>query len=97
MPEGITHYFEYKKDPTYKNTFNYYIKRKGNDKGFIKVSIRISDKDPKHAWIKTIFITYKLKWVLNFKKFDIITMSEVENQCATTTHLFGDGCSDPEC
>ena len=61
IPEGIKHYFDYKKDPTYKNTYNYYIKRGGNDKGLIKVSIRISDHDPKRAWIKTIFITYKIK------------------------------------
>lgn len=61
VPEGIVHYFAYKKDPVYKNTFNYYIKRKGMDKGFIKVSIRISENDPHHAWIKTIFIAYKIK------------------------------------
>ena len=61
VPEGIKNYFAYKKDPVYKNTFNYYIKRKGIDKGFIKVSIRISDNDPHYAWVKTIFISYKIK------------------------------------
>ena len=61
VPEGIKNYFDYKKDLVYKNTFNYYLRRKGEDKGFIKVSVRISDDDPKHAWIKTIFITYKIK------------------------------------
>ena len=61
VPEGINNYFAYKKDPVYKNTFNYYIARKGKDKGFVKVSVRISDNDPKHAWIKTIFIAYKIK------------------------------------
>ena len=61
IPDGITNYFEYKKDPTYKNTYNYYLKRKGEDKGFVKVSIRISDNDPTYAWIKTVFITYKIK------------------------------------
>ena len=61
VPNGINNYFDYKKDPVYKNTYNYYISRKGKDKGFIKVSIRISDNDPKYAWIKTIFITYNLK------------------------------------
>ena len=61
VPKGITNYFDYKKDPIYKNTFNYYIKRGGKDKGFIKVSVRISDKDSKYAWIKTVFITYKIK------------------------------------
>lgn len=61
VPRGIETYFDYKKDPVYKNTFNYYIKRGGTDKGFIKVSIRKSDIDNTKAWIKTIFITYKLK------------------------------------
>ncbi len=61
IPKGIEHYFEYKKDPIYKNTYNYYIKRGGIDKGFIKVSIRISDDNPTHAWIKTVYITYKIK------------------------------------
>ena len=61
IPEGITKYFTYRKDPIYKNTYNYYIVRKGDDKGFIKVSIRIDDFDSSKAWIKTIFITYHIK------------------------------------
>lgn len=61
VPKGIKNYFAYKKDPIYPNTYNYYIDRKGKDKGFIKVSIRISDVDPVYAWVKTIFITYHIK------------------------------------
>ena len=61
VPEGITNYFDYKKDSVYKNTFNYYIKRNENDKGLIKVSIRIDDYNPKTAWIKTIYVTYDFK------------------------------------
>lgn len=61
IPEGIKHYFEYKKDPVYKNTFSYYFKRKGRDKGIIKMSIQIDNNDNKRAWIKTIFITYVIK------------------------------------
>ena len=61
VPEGIKNYFVYRKDPVYKNTWNYYIKRGGQDKGFIKVSVRVDDNDPKHAWVKTIFVTYKIK------------------------------------
>ena len=61
IPQGIKNYFAYKKDPTYKNTYNYYIVRKGIDKGFIKVSIRIDDNNPLRAWVKTIYITYKIK------------------------------------
>ena len=61
VPQGINNYFEYRKDPVYKNTYNYYIPRAGMDKGFIKVSIRICDSDNTYAWIKTIYITYKIK------------------------------------
>ena len=61
VPNGIKNYFDYRKDPKYKNTFNYYINRGGMDKGFVKLSVRISDNDPKHAWVKTIFIAYKIK------------------------------------
>ena len=61
VPEGISKYVSYKKDPRYKNTYNYYLKRAGNDRGFIKVSIRYSKKRPTIAWIKTIFIVYKIK------------------------------------
>lgn len=61
IPIGINSYFDYKKDPVHKKTFNYYIRRGGKDKGFIKVSVMISDTDKTKAWIKTIFITYKLK------------------------------------
>ena len=58
VPDGIKNYFDYKKDPVYKDTFNYYLIRKGLDKGFIKISIQIDSKNKKKAWIKTIFITY---------------------------------------
>ena len=61
IPRGIKEYFAYKKDSTYKNTYNYYIIRKGKDKGFIKVSIRIDDNNPNRAWVKTIYVTYRIK------------------------------------
>jgi len=61
VPEGISKYVRYKKDPVYKDTYNYYLNRKGKDKGFIKISIQIDNKNPKKAWIKTIYITYKIK------------------------------------
>ena len=60
-PNGIKNYFDYRKDPVYKNTWNYYIKRGGKDRGLIKVSIRIDDYNPNRAWVKTVFITYKIK------------------------------------
>ncbi|MCR4880283.1 MAG: hypothetical protein K5906_04960 [Bacilli bacterium] len=61
VPEGINNYLDYKKDTVYKNTYNYYIKRGGKDKGLIKVSVRISDRDSTYSWIKTIYITYRIK------------------------------------
>lgn len=61
IPEGIKTYFSYKKDPIYKDTFNYYFFRKGKDKGFIKMSIQIDANNKNRAWVKTIFITYKIK------------------------------------
>lgn len=61
VPQGINNYFLYKKDPVYKDTYNYYLHRKGQDRGFIKISIQIDNKDKTYAWIKTIYIAYKIK------------------------------------
>ena len=61
VPIGINNYYEYKKDPIYKNTYNYYLMRKGADKGFIKISVQVDHKDHTKAWIKTIYITHKIK------------------------------------
>lgn len=61
VPKGIQNYIAYKKDSVYKDTFNYYVVRKGKDKGFIKISIQLDNRDKKHAWVKTVFITYKIK------------------------------------
>lgn len=61
VPNGIKNYFKYRKDPIYKDTFNYYVIRGGLDRGFIKISVQIDHNDHTRAWIKTIFITYKIK------------------------------------
>ena len=61
IPDGIKNYFSYKMDPVYKDTFNYYLKRKGKDRGFVKVSIQIDKNNPQRAWVKTIYVTYKIK------------------------------------
>ena len=65
VPNGINDYFEYKADPVYKNTFNYYITRKGEDKGFVKVSVEIDNQDKTKARLKTVFVTYEIKQILN--------------------------------
>lgn len=61
VKEGINNYLVYKKDPVYKQTFNYYLLRRGDKKGFIKISIQIDSANPTKAWVKTIFITYRIK------------------------------------
>lgn len=61
ITKGINNYFLYKMDPVYKDTYNYYIHRKGKDKGLIKISIQINKNNRKEAWIKTIYITYNVK------------------------------------
>ncbi len=61
IPSGINNYFCYKMDPVYKDTYNYYFKRKGLDKGLIKMSIQIDHSDNSKAWVKTIYITYLIK------------------------------------
>ena len=61
IPDGINKCLFYKKDPRHKRTYNYYLKRKGEDRGMVKVSIMISQIDPTKAWVKTIFVAYKVK------------------------------------
>ena len=61
ITEGMKNYFAYKKDKRKKTTYNYYLKRKGRDKGFVKISVKIDQKDKTIATIKTIFITYNIK------------------------------------
>ena len=61
VPSGINNYFVYRKDPVYKDTWNYYLIRGGSDKGFIKISIQIDHKDSTKAWVKTVYITYRVK------------------------------------
>ena len=61
VPDGINNYFDYKKDSIYKDTWNYYLIRGGKDKGFVKVSIQIDHKNHTRAWVKTVYITYRIK------------------------------------
>ena len=61
VPVGIINYFEYNKDPVYKDTYNYYVPRKDMDKGFVKISIQIDSNNKKKAWIKTVYVTYRIK------------------------------------
>ena len=60
IPDGINGYLYFTKSKEIKDTYYYYIKRKGNDKGFIQVAILVDLRDKSKAYIKTIFITYKI-------------------------------------
>ena len=57
----LNNYSFFKKDSSYKHTVNYYFKRQGRDKGMIKIAARVSEINPTKAWIKTIYITYRIK------------------------------------
>ena len=61
IPEGIIRYIKYVKSEEIENTFCYYIKRRGEDRGFIQVVILIDEDNPKKARIKTIFIAHRIK------------------------------------
>ena len=61
IPEGIIRYIKYVKSEEMENTFCYYIKRKGEDRGFIQVVILIDEDNPNRARIKTIFIAHRIK------------------------------------
>ena len=61
IPGGISNYIKFVKSKDIKDTYYYYIKRKGEDKGFIQVAILLDLNDKKLAYLKTIFIAYRLK------------------------------------
>ena len=61
IPEGIKAYIKFAKSKEIKDTYYYYIKRKGGDKGFIQVAILVDIIDKKVAYLKTIFIAYRIK------------------------------------
>ena len=61
IPEGLVMKSKLKQDPIRKNTFNYYIPRKGDIHRFIKVCVEIVDEKQRIARIKTIFITSAIK------------------------------------
>ena len=61
IPEGIRNYVRFVKSKEIKDTYYYYIKRKGGDKGFIQVAILVDMNDKKIAYLKTIFVAYRIK------------------------------------
>lgn len=61
IPEGIKNYIKFSKSKDLKDTFCYFIKRKGGDKGFIQVAILVDFKNIGKAYLKTAFIAYRIK------------------------------------
>ena len=61
IPEGINDYVKYSKSKELKDTYYYFIDRKGKDKGFIQVSILVDINDKTIAYLKTVYIAYRVK------------------------------------
>ena len=59
--EGIKEYVKFTASKELKDTYYYYINRKGKDKGFIQVAILVDINNKKIAYLKTIFIAYRIK------------------------------------
>lgn len=59
---GINDYVLYKKSKNHKDTYYYYINRKGMDKGFVQVAIKLIEGETNKYYVKTIFITYRLSF-----------------------------------
>ena len=60
IPNGIRNYIMFRKSDKLKDTYYYYIKRKGEDKGFIQVAILVDLFDKTKTYLKTIFIAYRI-------------------------------------
>ena len=61
IPSGIRRYVYFKKSKELKGTYYYLIKRKGEDRGFIQVTVQTTDKTAKKVYIKTIYIVYRVQ------------------------------------
>ena len=61
IPEGIKNYIKFSKSKELKDTYYYYIKRKNGERGFIQLAILVDIHDKKKAYIKTVFVAYRLK------------------------------------
>ena len=61
IPKGINCYLKYSVSLELKETYYYYIRRKGEDKGFIQVAVKLYEGETTEAYVKTIFITHRIK------------------------------------
>ena len=58
--DGINGYLYFVKSPKMKDTYYYYLKRKGMDKGFVQVAIKLLKGKTKKYYVKTIYIVYRI-------------------------------------
>ena len=61
IPEGIRKYAKFTKSEDLRDTYYYYIQRKGKDKGFIQLAIKLIEGEKRLYYIKTVFISYRIK------------------------------------
>ena len=61
IPEGIRNYVKFTTSKELKDTYYYYINRKGMDKGFIQLAIKLKEGEKRNYYVKTIFIAYRIK------------------------------------
>ena len=61
IPEGIRAYVKFAPSKELKDTYYYYINRKGKDKGFIQLAIKLKEGETKVYYVKIIFIAYRIK------------------------------------
>ena len=63
IPDGINGYVTFHKSRELKDTYYYYISRKGDSKGFIQVAIKLIEGETNKYYVKTIFIAYRIKYL----------------------------------
>ena len=63
IADGINGYVSFYKSHELKDTYYYFINRKGNPKGFIQVAIKLIEGETNKYYVKTIYIAYRIKYL----------------------------------